>query len=444
MALRPIARVLLLVVLAAGSVSLPAGAQVLIPPTTAARYGLTRAWYAQVGSPRVSGTLAHAGYDEGMVLVQSSRGRITALDAETGRTLWSNQIGARDGASSEPAANEKFVVVVNGSTLYVLNRSAGDIVWQRELRGAPGAGPAMSSTHAFVPLVSGFMEGHDLEKGARQTPWNFQSTGRLLTAPMTTQSTVSWTTDRGYLFAADPAGGGIRYRLATRGAIQARPAAWSPYLFAGSVDGYVYALDEASGQLRWEFPTGEAIYEAPVALEGRVFVVSEFSGMYCLDAASGKPLWHARSVAQFVAASPGRVYVVDRVGSLAILEISGGARLGALPLAGIATKVVNTKSDRIFLVDHANVVQCLHETQLRAPYVYTPPPPPEKPAVKLGPKSRTAPPAAPDKPAEEPPTETPPAETPRAEEPAATDNPFDAPAPEKPAAESENPFEAPK
>jgi hypothetical protein len=195
--------------------------------------------------------------------------------------------------------------------------------------------------------------------------------------------------------------------------------------------------------LRWEFPTGEAIYEAPVALEGRVFVVTEFSGMYCLEAASGKPLWHARNVAQFVAASPGRVYVVDRVGSLAILEISGGARLGGMPLAGIATKVVNTKSDRMFLVDHANVVQCLHETQLRAPYVYTPPPPPEKPEPKLRQRAREAPAAAPETPAEEPPAEAPPAEKPP-KEPAATDNPFDAPAPEKPAAESENPFESPK
>jgi hypothetical protein len=253
--------------------------------------------------------------------------------------------------------------------------------------------------------------------------------------PVTTESTVSWTTDRGYLFAADPGGGGIRYRLQTRGTIEARPASWSPHLFAGSVDGFVYALDETTGKVRWEFPTGEAIYESLVALEGRVFAVTEFSGMYCLDSTSGAPLWHARSVAQFVAASPGRVYVVDRTGNLAIHEISGGARLGAMPLPRIAKKVVNAQTDRIFLVDHANVIQCLHETQLRAPHVYTPPLL-EKPEVKLAPRERK-------EPAEETPAE-PAAENPPAESPAPADNPFDAPAPEKPAPEKENPFEEPR
>ncbi|MEX0677446.1 MAG: PQQ-binding-like beta-propeller repeat protein [Pirellulales bacterium] len=403
----------------------PGRAQSLIPQGAASRYGLTRAWYAQVGSPRVTGTLKHVNYDEGMLLVQSSRGMLTAIGAESGRTLWATQVGPRDRSVTEPAANDKHIVVLNGSTMYVVDRASGDIVWQRQVRGAPGAGPGVSRTHVFVPIITGLVEGYDLEKGADQTPWNYQSTGRVLSPPMTTDLTVSWTTESGHFYVADPAGGGIRYRLETRAEIHSRPASWSPRLFAGSADGYVYAVNETGGSIAWEFPAGEAIYEPPVAIEDRVFVVTEFGGMYCLDADSGQPLWHAGNVSQFVAASPSRVYACNRVGSLSILDIGGGALLGTMPLNGITTKVVNSRSDRIFLVDDACVIQCLHETQLTSPVVYTPPAPPEKPEVKLKPRDPKAPEKAPADSFDQPPAE----------------DAFEKEMPEEPAKEVENPFD---
>ncbi len=432
--MRAFLRWTLLTVAAVASGTSLGQAQSLISQSTASRYGLTRAWYAQIGSPRVNGPLAHVSYDEGMLLVQSKRGLLTALDAETGRTLWSTQVGPRDRSSSEPAANHKYVAIVSGSTLYVVSRADGGILWRRQIRGAPGAGPGITATHVFVPIITGLVEGYDLEKGAKQTPWNFQSTGRVLTPPMTTDLTVSWTTERGYFYVADPAGGGIRYRLETRDEIHARPASWSPHLFACSSDGYVYALNEENGSFSWKFSAGEAIYEPPVAIEGRVFVVTEFAGMYCLDAGDGSPLWHAPGVKQFVATSPSRVYVSDRLNHLAILDLNRGVRLGTMPTSRVTTKLVNRRSDRIFLVDGSNVIQCLHEIPLKSPVMYTPPPLPEKPQVKLKPRDRTAPQEPPTDFGDEPPPDEP------AEEPPA-DDPFETKMPEEPADETENPFD---
>jgi outer membrane protein assembly factor BamB len=427
----------------------PAGAQ-LIAPSTALRYGLARPWYAQIGSPQVAGALEHVNYDEGLLLVQSRGGVLTAIDAETGRTLWSTQVGERNRSTTEPAANSKYVVVLNGSTLFVVDRASGDIVWQRMVGGAPGAGPGVSQTHAFVPLVNGKLEGYDLEKGERQTPWNYQSSGRVLSPPMTTDLTVSWTTERGYFYVADPAGGGIRYRLETRDEIQSRPASWTPELFAGSTDGYVYAVEETRGNILWKFPVGEAIYEAPVAIEDQLYVVTEFGGMYVLNARDGSPLWHVEAVRHFAAKSPTRVYVVNTLGNLAILDAASGAPLGTMRLPGSARVLVNHTSDRIFVVDRGCVIQCLHETGLASPVVYTPPLV-EKEEVKLKDRPPRAAPAAeaPEKPAEAPeqPDEAPdmPAAEPEPTPEDPADNPFDQPEggekpAEPPAGEAENPF----
>jgi outer membrane protein assembly factor BamB len=269
------------------------------------------------------------------------------------------------------------VVVLSGSSLYVVNRANGEIMWQKQVSGAPGAGPGVTATHAFVPLVSGKVEGYDLEKGRKQTPWNYQSSGRVLNPPMTTELSVSWTTERGYFYVADPSAGGIRYRLETRDAIHSRPASWSPHVYACSSDGYVYAVEETKGRIVWKFPVGEAIYEQPVAINGYVFVVTEFGGMYSFNSADGAPRWHTPGVKQFVAASPTRVYVRNSVGDLAILDINSGALLGKMSLAGISKVLTNGRSDRIYLVDKGCVVQCLHEAALVQPVVYTPPPLPK-------------------------------------------------------------------
>jgi outer membrane protein assembly factor BamB len=414
-------------------------AQSLISPEKAMRHGLKRAWFAQLGDAAASGELSHVNYDEGMLLVQSSRGLVTAIDAETGRTLWSTRIGRRKG--SEPAANDKFVVVLNGSTLFVLDRQTGGTVWQRQVKGAPGSGPGVSATHAFVPMISGLIEGYDLEAGVRQTPWNYQSTGQVLLPPTTTPLTVSWTTERGFFYAADPSAAGIRYRLETRGAIHSQPTAWSPRLFACSVDGYVYALDERKGTIEWKYVVGEPMYERPAAVDNKVFAIADSTGMYCLDAEKGQLLWHAAGIHQFVALTPTRVYAEDKLGNLAILDASTGMRLDTMPTSALTQKLVNNQSDRIFLVDRAATIQCLHEPQLVSPVVYRPPAAPEK-ELKLVPKPK---PAAPAKALqEEAPAEEMPAEGEDPAPPADADNPFapeaggDAPA--EPPADADNPF----
>ena len=66
--------------------------------------------------------------------------------------------------TSEAAANEEYVAVVNGSMLYVLDRVGGSVRWQRRLRGAPGAGPALSETQVFVPMIDGMVEAYSTRR----------------------------------------------------------------------------------------------------------------------------------------------------------------------------------------------------------------------------------------------------------------------------------------
>ena len=134
--MRQTARFALWLLLAACSMNSVGRAAGLIDRNAAARFGMTRAWFAQVGSPRATGGISHIAYDHGTLLVQTTRGLLTALDGETGRILWSTQAGPADRMCTAPAANAEYVVVVNGSMLVVIQRSNGSILWERQLRGS--------------------------------------------------------------------------------------------------------------------------------------------------------------------------------------------------------------------------------------------------------------------------------------------------------------------
>ena len=340
-----------------------------------------------------------------MLLVQTEGGMLSSLDSETGRTIWDVQIGPRGRQTSEAAANTQYVTAINGSMLYVLDRASGNVLWKRQLSGAPGAGTAVSETHVFVPMIDGRIEAYALDGSTKFGPWLYKSAGRVLTPPVATPRSVSWTTELGHFYVADPAAGGIRYRLETNDAIQARPGYWTPNLYAGSTDGFVYAVEEATGKLIAKSSIGDAIYEPTVAIEDKVFVISEFRGMTCLDSRLSSELWVAPGVTKLLSISPTRVYACDSVNRLVVLDKETGDRLASMPLVDVAVRMNNQYTDRIYLVSATGTVQCLHEVGQKSPVLHMPPPPPPEEKVKLKvrdrddaptdePESPEAPPAA--------------------------------------------------
>ena len=210
----------------------------IIPETVATRHGLTRPWFTQAQVDRTRGEIENVVLYDGTLFVQTDRAVLQAIDAETGRTLWVKEVGRRNFPSSRPAANGEMVAIINGSTLYILHRQTGRLLWQREVEGVAGAGPALSQTRAYVPMTDGLVLAYPLkaipdpavelglfdpesEEDAKKLearrieslrlqqdvkpPLACQSFGRAMVQPLVTRETagdefVAWPTDRGYLF----------------------------------------------------------------------------------------------------------------------------------------------------------------------------------------------------------------------------------------------------
>jgi len=111
---------------------------------------------------------------------------------------------------------------------------------------------------------------------------------------------------------------------------------------------------------------------APAVVGGKVFVTSDEPMLHCIDANSGEQLWEAPHVKQFAAASAKRVYGVDELGALVMLDISNGSLLGRMPTNSATHALVNDQTDRLYLVSKDGVVQCFREIGSKEPVYHQP------------------------------------------------------------------------
>ena len=404
------------------------------------RLGLKRAWFTQVRLDRARNHVERAVLEGDQLTVLTTAGVVQEINAQTGETLWIAPIGNENYPSLGPTCSEQFVALVNGSTLYVLDRKDGRPVLIRQVGGAPGAAPALATKYVYVPLVRGRIEGYPLDAKKKLTPWYYQSHGRTMVAPLATPESVVWTTESGYLYVGRSDDPKVRFRLETGSEIVAPPAYLKPFVYVAAASGELFAMNEMTGERRWKYATGFPVTRTAAPVGTRVFVTSDEPALHCIDAASGNMLWESPRVSQFAAASKERVYGVDDLGALVVLDGAKGTLLGRLATDHAINTLVNDQTDRIYLVSDYGVIECLHELGATVPLEHNPKPAEEQ-APAAGEKqapTTTAPPAAPPKAPAEPSDEA----TPFEDQPKKPEAPADK-EPEKPAGDfgvEDNPF----
>jgi len=284
-----------------------------------------------------------------------------------------------------PAANEKYVGAINGSTLYVLSTENGNVIWSRPAVSAPAAGPAMSEEYVFLPMTDGQVESFLLEDSKRPAGI-YKSFGRTIVQPTVSNNSVAWPTDTGNLYVGLAHQPGLRFRMKAGDSIDAAPAFLDEKVYATSNDGYIYCLGERKGNMLWRFTTGEPISHSPIALGDTVYVITQRGTMYALDADSAAERWITSGIRSYLAGNSKHLYCRDLRGDLAILDTASGTRVGTLSGVKADVPVLNPQTDRILLVHSTGLIQCLREIDLPFPVVHYQIEPQRKAAAKAPPK----------------------------------------------------------
>jgi outer membrane protein assembly factor BamB len=244
-------------------------------------------------------------------------GYVYALEVETGKFLWKTQI-TKDPSHSLPLVTEgKLFVGDDSGTLNALDAASGKILWQKKLvgEGEIHSSPAYANGLVFI--------GTEGDARYQENPRNPSSMFALnpTSGEIVWQFPIDYTPDRVNLIHATPAiANGVLYFGSENGWFYALNAStgnviWKKELargrdmvgtsaaaglgygkvFVSLWSGKFLVLDQKSGETVWEFAyEGNGTDSSPVVADGKVFLGAHEGYFYCLEAETGEVLWQEK------------------------------------------------------------------------------------------------------------------------------------------------------
>lgn len=131
----------------------------------------------------------------------------------------------------------------------------------------------------------------------------------------------------------------------------------------GSMSGHVFAMNDVTGLLRWTYLTDKPISERISAFGDYAFIPTDNGDYFAVALRDGKEAWRATNIVRTVASSASRLYTIDTLNRLAVIDRETGARVKTLDIGNTKFQVFNQWTDRVYVVTADGLIQCLHETQ---------------------------------------------------------------------------------
>ena len=173
----------------------------LVPKRSALdRLGLERQWFAVVPFVETE-RLLKISIGGDLLFAQTSYAMLHTYDAESGRLLWSAQLGERAGFARGVASNSFAVFATNADVFFCLDKRTGRTIWKYAMGKIPTSPPACDEQRAMVGFATGKIYAYDLkikdDKGNESiltTPveaWNW-ATGMHRCIPGRSPPKTSW------------------------------------------------------------------------------------------------------------------------------------------------------------------------------------------------------------------------------------------------------------
>ena len=388
---------------------------VAVPP-------LVQLWESQAILNVERDTVAHIVNDEDVVFVQSTAGIVTALNAETGREMWTAQVGRTDEVAMPATSNASIVMIVTGPALHALDKFSGKELFSYRLPSQPSAGPVITEGSFFIPLSDRslctyalntlqYLERyHKLRPGIpKAIAWRFATGEVIRRPPVAGSSRVGFVTEQGNIYVVDISGvqaGRAKFQFLMQSPVTAPLTVATrdqEYLLAAAANNRLFCIGmNTNGRMQWTFPLGQRVSEPITVIGQDVYIVGDEGELLGLGLQSGLPLqtvnqepFALTDVKVLVSVTERAVYVIDSAGRLVTVNRRTGQVVAKEQYRDLTLPIRNSVTDRVYLSSRSGRVVCMKESGIDFPIYHQNPqrspimpevakPAPAEPAADVG------------------------------------------------------------
>lgn len=241
--------------------------------------------------------------DGGVIYVPTAErdGGVEAYDVARGRRVWRWKGGAIEGGVAR--VGSVLIVPLLQSKIIALEAATGRELWSRDpvvgvqIHAAPVVASSRSGRTLDASAVIADDRGHvqRLEVATGRPLWTVEIGEPVHATPALENGLLIVTTTRGSVLALEAETGAERWRVASETVLRASPPALMDGLaVVGFTDGTVRALALEDGAERWRYRTDGNVTATPLPLGDQVAVGTMDRRLLLLDAETGRETWSAR------------------------------------------------------------------------------------------------------------------------------------------------------
>jgi outer membrane protein assembly factor BamB len=236
-------------------------------------------WQARVGR-----TFSTPALWQGRLLVGSDNAYLVALDATTGRELWTF---VADGGIRTSLVVSGGSVFFSGEDFFAVRIADGSLIWRSKMGWIAGM-PAIVRDTLLACEQGSRLKALDLASGVKR--WETPLNDTIVSGLTVSEGQIFLGNEFGVMQALDSRTGKRLWSFPTRGFVPSPPAFADGTIYVGSTDGLLYALSAETGRERWRISTGRSIQSAPLIVGHWIAVGGVDGAIHIADAATGREL----------------------------------------------------------------------------------------------------------------------------------------------------------
>ena len=241
------------------------------------------------------------------------QGEVIAYASGFGKVRWRKRIGASE--TSPLLVDGKLYVGDWNGKIWAIDADSGDTLWTFQTKGQVKAALTLSGGRLYAASYDHYLYALDVRNGkllwrAKAQP-RLGKLGTFYSTPAAAYGRVYiGSTDR-KVYSYGASTGKLRWSHRTGGFVYGSPAIWRKRVYVGSYDKHFYAFDAATGEIVWRFKANGPISGSATVMGGRVYFSTLRDRTYALDARTGKELWRFNDGEYSpIVADSDRVYLV--------------------------------------------------------------------------------------------------------------------------------------
>ena len=304
-------------------------------------------------------------------------GTVTALDAESGATLWKRQLPAPELPILGPSVSDDYVAALNGHEFFVYRLKDGNLIARRRLKYVATGRPTLLNNKLAIPSIGGRLVIYDiLNPNIAEQMLRVGSENRIGIVKSTDNQFIAWPMQQKLVVCKldTPPFSWYTYDAGFGSQLPSIPVPISDGFIVVSHNGTVTRLGlDRQNPFKWKSLLGTSCNQAPVAGRKHVAVVTQDGRIYLVDIQTGEWKWTRplRGFDAVLTVTDKHVFAMDAAKNLVTIDVETGT-VQARVFVGNRTPISNSSTDRVVLSDQHGMLTCLREPGSDFPILVAP------------------------------------------------------------------------